>query len=134
MGKTEQAPVVNVNEVSRISTGTVIKGDITSPNDLRVDGSFEGRICSEGRVVAGEKSEIKGEIICTNLDFWGKMTGNLYVKDTLTLKDSCEVNGELHVQRLVVELGAHFDGTCKMLSEAELESLTSNMLGKEPSE
>lgn len=134
MGKTEQTPVVNVNEVSRISTGTVIKGDITSPNDLRIDGCFEGRICSEGRVVVGEKAEIKGEIICTNLDFWGKMTGNLYVKDTLTLKDSCEVNGELHVQRLVVELGAHFDGTCKMLSAEGLESLMAGLTGSENSE
>ena len=34
----QQAPVVNVNEVSRISAGTVIKGEINSPNDLRIDG------------------------------------------------------------------------------------------------
>ena len=37
MSKT-QAPVVNVNEVSRISTGTVLKGEINSPVDLRIDG------------------------------------------------------------------------------------------------
>ena len=28
---------VNVNEVSRISAGTIIKGEITTPTDLRVD-------------------------------------------------------------------------------------------------
>lgn len=117
MGKTEQAPVVNVNEVSRISAGTFIKGDINSPNDLRIDGGFEGRITSEGRVVVGENAEIKGEIICSNLDFWGKMTGNMYVKDTLTLKDTARVEGELHVRRLAVELGAVFNGICKTVSE-----------------
>lgn len=118
----QQAPVVNVNEVGRISAGTVIKGEINSPNDLRIDGRFEGRIVSAGRVVVGEKAEIEGDIVCENLDFWGKLTGNIFVRDTLTLKDSCEVKGELHIQRLVVELGAKFDGVCKMLTKEEAAS------------
>ena len=62
---------VNVNEVSRISSGTVIKGEINSPNDIRIDGSFEGKIISKGRVVVGDKAVISGDIICENLDFWG---------------------------------------------------------------
>ena len=113
----QQAPVVNANEVSRISAGTVIKGEINSPNDLRIDGRFEGRIVSAGRVVVGEKAEIEGDIVCENLDFWGKLTGNIFVRDTLTLKDSCEVKGELHIQ-----LGAKFDGVCKMLTKEEAAS------------
>lgn len=124
MSNKTQMPVVNVNEVSRISTGTVIKGEINSPNDIRIDGVFEGKIFSKGRVVVGEKAEIKGDIVCDNVDFWGKMTGSLFVRDTLTLKDTCSVNGDLHVQRLVVELGAHFDGTCKMLKEGEFEHIS----------
>lgn len=124
MSNKTQTPVVNVNEVSRISTGTVIKGEINSPNDIRIDGVFEGKIFSKGRVVVGEKAEIKGDIVCDNVDFWGKMTGSLFVRDTLTLKDACSVNGDLHVQRLVVELGAHFDGTCKMLKEGEFEHVS----------
>ena len=124
MSNKTQTPVVNVNEVSRISTGTVIKGEINSPNDIRIDGVFEGKIFSKGRVVVGEKAEIKGDIVCDNVDFCGKMTGSLFVRDTLTLKDTCSVNGDLHVQRLVVELGAHFDGTCKMLKEGEFEHVS----------
>ena len=124
MSNKTQTPVVNVNEVSRISTGTVIKGEINSPNDIRIDGVFEGKIFSKGRVVVGEIAEIKGDIVCDNVDFWGKMTGSLFVRDTLTLKDTCSVNGDLHVQRLVVELGAHFDGTCKMLKEGEFEHVS----------
>ena len=64
-------PNVNVNEVSRISTGTIFKGEISSSNDIRIDGTFEGKIYSKGRVVVGEKARIKGDIICTNVDFWG---------------------------------------------------------------
>lgn len=134
MSSKTQTPVVNVNEVSRISTGTVIKGEINSPNDIRIDGSFEGKIFSKGRVVVGEKAEIKGDIVCDNVDFWGKMTGSLYVRDTLTLKDTCAVKGELHVQRLVVELGARFDGSCSMLSEGEFENAAGTAAGDTPEE
>ena len=104
---------VNINEVSRISAGTVFKGEITSPNDIRIDGTFEGKVYSKGRVVVGDKAVVKGDIICQNVDFWGKMTGNFYVKDTLSLKSGCIMAGDLHVKRLQVELDASSTATAR---------------------
>ena len=116
-------PVVNVNSISRISAGTVIKGEIVSPNDIRIDGTFEGRIQSKGRVVVGESATIKGDIVCENVDLWGKVEGNLFVKDTLSLKEGCVVSGNLHIRRLSVELGSTFNGNCKTITEAEFNKL-----------
>ena len=121
MAKTE--PVVNVNSISRISAGTVIKGEILSPYDIRIDGTFEGRVQSKGRVVVGESAVIKGDIVCENVDLWGKVEGNLFVKDTLSLKEGCIVDGNLHIRRLAVELGATFNGNCKTITEAEFNKL-----------
>ena len=121
MAKTE--PVVNVNSISRISAGTVIKGEILSPTDIRIDGTFEGRVQSKGRVVVGESAVIKGDIVCENVDLWGKVEGNLFVKDTLSLKEGCVVDGNLHIRRLAVELGATFNGNCKTITEAEFNKL-----------
>ncbi len=115
-----------INDVSRISAGTVIKGDITSPNDIRIDGTFEGRIFSQAKVVVGEKAVIKGDVICNNADFWGTMIkGNFFVKDTLSLKDTCVVDGDLHTGRLQVELGAKLTGSCRIITEEEFNQLTS---------
>lgn len=129
MAKIESS--ININEVSRISTGTTIKGEISSPNDIRIDGSFEGKIVSEGRVVVGDKARIVGDIICENVDFWGEIKGSLYVKDTLSLKSGCKVDGNLHVKRLAVELGANFNGNCKMLQENEIEALVNGASAEE---
>lgn len=115
---------VTVNEVSRISPGTIIKGEITSPTDIRVDGSFEGKLISKGRIVVGEKAVISGDIIGENVDFWGKMTGAIYAKDTLSMKAGCTINGDLHIKRLEVELGARFDGNCKMISDGEFDAVS----------
>lgn len=71
----------------------------------------------------GERAVVKGDVICCNVDIWGKMNGNFYVKDTLSLKDSCVVEGDLHIKRLQVELNAVFNGSCKMIDESEFNSL-----------
>lgn len=117
-------PNVNVNSVSRISAGTFIKGEIDSPYDIRIDGTFEGRIQSKGRVVIGENAVIKGDVICENVDLWGKLDGNVFVKDTLALKNGCTVNGNLHIKRLSVELGSTFNGNCHMINEADFDKLS----------
>lgn len=119
-----QTNTVNVNSVSRISAGTVIKGEIQSPYDLRIDGTFEGKVQTKGRVVIGESAIIKGDIICENVDLWGRVEGDLYVKDTLALKEGCKMNGNINVSRLSVELGATFNGTCRTITEEEFNTLT----------
>ena len=119
-----QTTTVNANAVSRISAGTVIKGEIQSPYDIRIDGTFDGKIQTKGRVVIGESAVIKGDIICENVDLWGKVEGNLFVKDTLALKEGCKVDGNLNISRLSVELGATFNGTCKTITEADFNKLT----------
>mgnify|MGYP002511503357 CR=1 FL=1 len=121
MAKSE--PTVNVNSISRISAGTVIKGEIVSPYDIRIDGTFEGKVQTKGRVVIGETANIKGDVICENIDLWGKMEGNLYVKDTLSLMEGCSMDGNLHVRRLAVELRSTFNGNCRMITEAEFNKI-----------
>lgn len=112
------------NSVSRISAGTVIKGEIISPNDIRIDCSFEGTLKVKGKVVVGSTATIKGDIICDNCDICGKLEGNVYVKDTLGLKDGCSVNGNLHIKRISVELGSTFNGNCRMMNEGEFDKLS----------
>lgn len=114
---------VNVNDVTRISQGAKIKGDLISSTDIRVDGQIEGKVLSEGKIVVGETAMLSGSLLCKNLDFWGKMDGDIYVKDTLSLKSLAVINGNLHVHKLQVELGAQINGNCKMITEQEYDEL-----------
>lgn len=126
MAKIEQA--ANVNLVSRISAGTYFKGEIVSPNDLRIDGKFDGSIISEGKVVIGESAEVNASIVCVNADVWGRTKGSFTVKDIMSIKSECSVEGELKVRRLTVELGASFNGTCRMITEQEYEKTASEIM------
>ena len=118
---------IEVNSVSRISAGTTVTGEISSHGDIRVDGEVDGRLYSEGRVVVGENAIIKGTVLCGDLDLWGSVEGEIFVRNVLSLKATSSVQGDLHIKKLQVEMGASVNGTCKMISEADFDAC----LGKE---
>ena len=53
-------PEVSVNDISRISARTIIKGEISSDNDIRVDGKVNGKLFSKGKIVVGPQAVIEG--------------------------------------------------------------------------
>ena len=55
------------------------------------------------------------------LDLWGKMEGEIYVKDTVSIKSTSVINGNLHVRKLQVEIGAQINGSCQMITEQEYD-------------
>ena len=113
----------NVNSVSRIAQGAVLKGDLSASTDIRVDGRVDGTLRSEGRVVAGEAARLSGRLFCANADIWGTMDGDIYVRDLLSLKGSSVVNGDIFVSKIQVELGAQINGSIRMISEEEYDRL-----------
>ncbi len=123
---------VNVNDVTRISKGTSIKGDIVSASDIRVDGGIDGTVYSKGKIVVGETASLSGNLLCSNLDFWGKMNGSLYVKDTLSVKSAASVTGNIYVNKIQVEMGAQLNGNCRMISEQEFENLAASIVKAAP--
>jgi len=125
------ATQVDANNVSHISAGTAIKGEISSVADIRVDGKVEGKVFSKGRVVVGEDASVTGTLACDNVDFWGKIEGDIYVKDTFSLKSTAAVNGNIHVRRIQVEMGAQINGTCNMISEEDYETFVKDVITTE---
>lgn len=114
-------PELSVNDISRISVGTAIKGEISSDNDIRVDGKIDGKIFSKGKIVVGPQAVITGGLACTNVDFLGSLKGEIYVKELLTLKSNAVIEGNINVNKLQVEMGAQVNGSCHMITPEEYD-------------
>ncbi len=109
----------NTNQVLErniIAKNTSIIGDITSEGDFRIDGSVEGTITTQGRVVIGVEGIISGNVQCTNADIEGSFSGKLIVSELLSLKNTAKIKGEVFINKLLVEPGATFNATCEMKS------------------
>jgi len=99
---------------NRIEKNTVIKGNITSQADFRIDGKLEGNVKTSGKVVIGKDGLIKGKVECVNADIEGNFNGELYVSELLSLKSASKIEGTVNVSKLAVEPGATFNASCTM--------------------
>ena len=111
---------------NRIEKGTKITGEIQSESDFRIDGILEGSISTSGKVVIGKEGKINGKVICKNADFEGVFSGNLEVKETLTLKSSSKTEGDVIISKLIVDAGAFFNAKCSMKLTSDVKSISEN--------
>jgi len=97
-----------------IAKKTIIVGDIKSDGDFRIDGTLEGTLTTNGRVIIGLDGFITGKVEATNADIEGKFSGELLLSNTLTIKASANISGNVVIGKLSVEPGAAFNATCEM--------------------
>ncbi len=109
------------NGINLIGVGTKIKGNIESGSDIRIDGTVNGNLKIDGKVVVGESGTIKGEVYCVNGDISGKIEGKVIVDELLSLKSNANINGDIIVDKLAIEAGCSFTGNCKMKAEANTD-------------
>ncbi len=107
--KTASTAAVNI-----IGNGTTITGDIKSKGDIRVDGSLNGSIETEGKVVVGKGGVVEGDVICKDADVAGVIKAKITVSQLLSLKSSAKLNGDIVTNKLSIEPGATFTGSCSM--------------------
>lgn len=106
-----------LESINIITKGTVIKGDVTSTGDFRLDGTLEGNIQLNGKLVVGDTGIVNGNILCMNANIIGTVNGNLSVKELLSLHATARVKGDILINKLSIEPGAVFTGKCCMLDE-----------------
>ena len=104
----------NNSVVNIIGQGTSILGDINSNGDIRVDGTLKGSIKTEGKVVLGKEGVVEGDVICQNADISGIIKAKITVSNLLSLKDTAKLNGDIVTNKLSIEPGAEFTGSCSM--------------------
>ena len=107
--------------INIITVGTLIKGDITASGDFRLDGTLEGNIQLNGKLVVGDSGVVTGNVMCQNANIIGTVNGNLSVKELLSLHTSARVRGDILINKLSIEPGAVFTGKCRMLDEVRAE-------------
>lgn len=103
-----------LGKTNRIVEGTIIKGDVSTAADFRLDGHLIGNFNTKGKIVIGPSGMVKGDIVCKNADIEGKFEGKIQVAEILSLKSKAIIHGEVICGKLAVEPGAEFSASCVM--------------------
>ena len=107
--KAPENPSINI-----IGAGTVIEGDIKSDGDVRIDGTLNGSLIIKGKLVLGTTGMVEGEASCQNADISGTINGKVKVAELLALKATSKLTGDITTNKLSIEPGANFSGSCTM--------------------
>lgn len=106
--------------------GDVLKftGEVTFKTTLRIDGHFCGQVKSEGgTLIVSSGAQITRATIDVGVaKINGTVEGDINASDEVTLGHSACVTGNILTGAFIVEKGAIFNGSCRLIKEQAEES------------
>jgi len=97
-----------------VGKGVVFKGTITYNGTVRIDGTLEGEIHTDGILLVGEEAIITAKVTAGTIVCKGKITGDIHARDKMKLRAPAVINGGVTTPMLSIEEGVLFNGTLEM--------------------
>lgn len=105
-------PSATAEPPSHLPTGLTITGDLTSEQDIVIDGSFEGQLLSpERQVTIRQSARVKGKVVAKAVTIAGAFDGTVVAAGRVTVASTASVKAHLQTPSLVLADGATFDGS-----------------------
>lgn len=115
--------------VAFIGKGVSFKGTITYSGTVRIDGSMEGELQTDGVLVIGETASVSAKITAGTVISHGKINGDIVAKQGVKLCSPAVLDGSVQTPVFSMEDGVIFNGTCEM-SRAEVHQLSRETTGR----
>ena len=87
-----------------------IVGEVTSDEDLQLDGDLEGKLTLKSRLTVGPSSTVKANIKASEVVVFGTVHGNVEAENRITLRTGANLVGDIKTAGIVIEDGAYFKG------------------------
>jgi cytoskeletal protein CcmA (bactofilin family) len=97
-------------QITTLSVGTTLTGDIVVENDIRIAGTVKGKLTTAGHLILEQTGKIEGEIKAKAATLAGQVIGNIDVDEALILESKASLSGDLKTRLLTIEEGANFNG------------------------
>ncbi len=110
-----------------IGKSVEIKGNISSREEMEIQGKVQGNIESERAVHIRREGEVKGNIKAAEVKIEGKVEGDITTKLKTIITPTGKVTGKIVTDKLVIEEGAVFRGTVEMGGSSASPTLKSEV-------
>lgn len=101
-----------------VGKGVVFKGTITYNGTVRIDGTLEGEIHTDGILLVGEDAVLNAKVTAGTIVCKGKITGDITAREKMKLRAPAVINGGVTTPMLSMEEGVLFNGTLEMEQQA----------------
>ena len=115
-----------------VGGGTVVTGEANFKAMMRVDGHLSGRVSSSsGTLIVGANGKVDANIEVAVAVIHGTINGDIIATQRLELGRAAKVNGNIQTPSLIIEQGAIFEGSCKMLQMSQAADKAKSQMKKE---
>lgn len=116
MAKKKEDQEEKILDVDASMQGTIAFKD---PVNLRINGSFEGKLDTRGSLTIGENAKVRAQIHGDRIVIAGKVKGDVTATQSLSLIAPAVLEGNATTPRLTVTEGAILEGQVAMLGVKE---------------
>ena len=103
---------IDIEADSMIGENSSFEGRFMVQGNLRIDGTFEGRILVVDQLQIGEKAKVKTNITATSVVVEGLIIGNVTASRRILLLSTARVLGDLKTPELIIQDGVILEGRC----------------------
>ncbi|HET8870929.1 MAG TPA: polymer-forming cytoskeletal protein [Aquabacterium sp.] len=97
-----------------IGEGTVVTGEVTFTDGLRIDGEVQGNVLAQGSgrslLVISEKARVTGKVTAGHVIINGSVVGPVTAQHLLELQPKARIEGDVQYEALEMHQGATIDG------------------------
>lgn len=117
------------DSISVFAAGLTVEGDVDVVNDLRIDGSLNGNISANKKVLIGQSGQVKGNIYAREVYIMGEIIGDLEVSGLVRIGATAKVRGLIVSGEIQIDAGADVEGSLKKIGRQKKQTLDES-LGK----
>ncbi len=105
-----------------VGHGTMLTGEASFKGMLRVDGHLSGRVNSQdGTLIVSTNGQVDANIEVAVAQIYGTVNGDVIATKRIEMGRVARVTGNIQTPALVIENGAIFEGSCRMVQVKEAE-------------
>jgi len=97
-----------------LDKGSKTEGTLSFAASFRIDGEFQGKVRSPGRLIVGEGASVDAEVQVGHLLVSGELHGTVEAGEQIQIAPGGRLLADITTPSLVVEDGAVFEGRCAM--------------------
>jgi len=87
-----------------------IVGEVSSDEELRLDGELEGKLNLRNKLTIGPSSKVNANIKAKEVVIFGTVKGNVEAENRISLRAGASIVGDIKTAGIVIEDGAYFKG------------------------
>src|ERR1700730_18078438 len=87
-----------------------IIGEVTSDEELCLDGDLDGKLNLNNRLTVGPNSKVNANIKAQEIVVFGTIKGNVESESRVSLRTGASIVGDIKTAGIVIEDGAYFKG------------------------